>query len=548
VIASGQHWEGLVFGPHAAGSAVHGLEVAYGGANGRGNVVVDGCDPTFSALKSQHSDAAGLYVTGDAAPEIRDSEFVNNDDEGIYVAPGAGLARSPLGPTFLRNVLTGNGLAPVVLPAREVAQLDRSSSFAGNGLPIGIHGGTVAEDAVWRKLDEDYQVRGVVDIGGPDGPVVELEDLVVLLFDRRAGLTAGAIDDGALRIEAPIGVVMDGSAAAPAAGDWAGLVLGRNAAERPQSSLRGLAVWHAGATGASPTDPPGAAIALVERGGCAADESGGEPGAEPGGPPGSAVELTNVEIHSSGAVGLRAAPGTTLRAEEVWIDRALAGCVRVEVDPPTDEGPGCTATIMTFTDNACTESPVFGSWPLDALHALDPASNALGGPVVIDDALLAHDATMPLLPVPYRFTQRLRVQGPDGDLGPVLVVAGGNELQFTDDAGIEVGIEGRGGLVVEPDTTLTSAHALPAPGDWAGLRLGSLCTAVDLDGVALAFGGANDKGGLWLDGCTPTAGGLVDDLTLTDSSSCGLFDGGGALADLLGAIRYANNAGGDVCL
>jgi hypothetical protein len=515
VISSSSNWDGVTFGADDAGSLVQNLLVEYGGGNGKGNLYINDSAPLVSDILSRYSDSAGIYVTGTtAAPEIRDSVIVDNDQDGVYVTNTSGIARSLIGPTFAGNLLTGNGQSSVVLPPNFVGELDPSTQFSGNGRRIYIHGGTVLEDALWRKLDEDYEVLSDVKVQGPQDPVLELEDTITLYFQRDAALEAGVSDDGALIIDADVGVNMQSADVAPGPGDWEGIEIGRNGLLRSQTSLRGLFIRHAG--GSDVQD--GGAIEVLDRDACTSQEP--------------RVTLSEIAIRDSSKAGLYAESWTTFSADHLVISGALDGCVHLVVPsscPPVD--------VVSYTYNDCQDGAIFGEWTIAEADKLDSTST-YPGPVLIPDTVLTQDVTVPVLPVPYRVTALLQVKD---DAMPTLTLSPGVIMEFDTNAGLEIGAGNEGGLVAD-GVTFTSSKSSPAQGDWEGIRLGQYCTEVELTNSVVEYGGANNHANVWVDDCDV---GTVSDSSLTDSNTCGIAVDGLLTYENL---TFSNNAGGDVCL
>jgi hypothetical protein len=531
VVSTGVEWDGVTFGPHDLGSSIDGLVIEHGGANTKGNLYVNDSEPLIANVVSRYSDNNGLYVSGtSAAPEIRDSEFSDNDTDGVYVASTSGLARSVLGPTFVGNQLIGNR-APIVVPPNIVGEIDLATVFLDNDELIGIHGGDMLEDGAWYPLADGYRVYGDIDIQGPQDPVLVIQAGVVMSFDRDAALNVGTSDDGALIVSgtsaAP--VLMTSSAQAPGEGDWEGIEIGRNGPLRAQSQLQWLIIEYAG--GSDVQD--GGAIEVVDRDDCQSKEP--------------YVAMSDITIRQSSKAGLWAESYTWFSADRFDVDGALDGCFAVFTPSFTCPPPD----VAGFTDNLCTNSAIFGVWPLVKVGLLPNAGNTFPGPVLIEDDRLATSVTMPLIPVPYRLTKVLKVY--ETTLQPVLTVSAGNVLQFESGAGLEVGVSAAGGLVLEDGVTLESGSPVPQPGDWLGVRMGNNCLPSSLAGT-ISHGGANTFGDVYVNGCgdevlDPLLQPLTfGDLTLTDSSTCGLHLGLNNSGPYdLGTISYLGNLGGDLC-
>ena len=73
-------WEGIRLGPgcDAASTVFEGLTVEYGGANGYGNLLFDGCDGTLRDSVVQHSSAYGVYRLNGASPTLDNVTYADN--------------------------------------------------------------------------------------------------------------------------------------------------------------------------------------------------------------------------------------------------------------------------------------------------------------------------------------------------------------------------------------------------------------------------------------------------------------------------------------
>ncbi|MEN0062894.1 MAG: putative metal-binding motif-containing protein [Myxococcota bacterium] len=518
IVALSDSWDGLTFGPNDLGSVVNGLLIEYGGSNAFGNLYLWDASPTFTNVVSRYADGDGLAVTGSsAAPSIADSRFEDNDEYGVNVASNSGLVPDT---GFSGNVCSGNGLAPMVLPPDALGALDATSSFAGNGQAIQVHSGTVLNDATWSLVDETYEMTGTIFIGGPRDPVVTVEDGVHMTFARNTTFNVGTNDDGSLIVLGDeTGVVMESAEPIPGEGDWYGMRVGANRGDAT-TALQGLTLRHAGGSDTG----VGAALELIDTDGCGTQED--------------ELVLEDLVIERSSKYALYAAAWSTLRIDGAVFTDNVDGCVYLDASSFC-QGP----TVTSFTGNTCTGSSEFGVWPLSEADALDETS-VYPGPILFDDAALSTDVTLKNLGVPYHFLSSVTV----GDSsGPVLTVESGNTLVFDFGEGLYVATSNSGGVVFEPgtpETTLTSIANSPAPGDWDGLRIGTFCTVADVEDVVLTYGGDNGVGSLYIDRCN--VGGLIDRVTIEQSSTCGLYYDDGLSTMTVGTVQYAGN-GTDVC-
>jgi len=243
-------WGGITFGSKDKGSRLDGLTIEYGGGNGYGNLYITSvASPTFVNVTSQYSGKSGLYVGGGAGADVSDSSFVNNNNDGVTVDASSHLAVTGNGPSFTNNVMTSNAQAPITLPAGSLAQLDKTSTFAGNSLPIQCSGGTVASNGTWQSLDEDVQINGNTFIEGPLNPTITIQDGATYLMGTSVGLYVGYNDDGyvtAAGSPSGAGILFTSPKALPGPNDWQGIYL---YAHSTGSSLTATTVEYGGSNG-----------------------------------------------------------------------------------------------------------------------------------------------------------------------------------------------------------------------------------------------------------------------------------------------------------
>jgi hypothetical protein len=156
-------------GTFNTGSSIDGAVFEYGGAGTQtgsigywGAVLVEaGANGTsnlsIADVVVRYSGTSGVAVLGGGDLELRDSQLVDNVENGLIVNDSrATLSRR-------RNlVLTGNGLRPAVLSPNQVSALDHSSTLQGKRhrrdppprVPAGF---AVTESATWPALGPHYQ-------------------------------------------------------------------------------------------------------------------------------------------------------------------------------------------------------------------------------------------------------------------------------------------------------------------------------------------------------------------------------------------------------
>jgi len=242
-------WDQLHLGAYDQGSTLEGVTAEYGGSTGNGLVYLIDNAPELIDCTVRASASEGVFVSTGAAPAISGTTVSDNAELGVYVASDAGLSTTNA-PSFTDNVLTGNGDAPMSLPAASVDQLDASASFAGNGEDrVVVTADTVDQDSTWQALDVAYRMEGNIFIQGSSNPHVTVEPGATLLFGTGAYLLIAYSDYGSLSAvgteTAPI--LFSSAASAPAAGDWGGLYFGTRCIDTA-SELDHVTVGYAGSS------------------------------------------------------------------------------------------------------------------------------------------------------------------------------------------------------------------------------------------------------------------------------------------------------------
>jgi hypothetical protein len=516
VIANSLNWDGLRIGTNDLGSVIADLDISYGGANTRGNIWVDDSAPMIERVFSHDSDNAGIYVSGaGAAPWIRDSDITDNDTNGVFVESSSGVARDSGGPTFSGNLLTRNGQSSVVFPPNFIGELDPSTTFVGNGDRVGIHGGTVLDDALWRKLDEDYEVRGDVFIGGPRDPVVDIEDEVTVYFDRDTSLRAGTVDDGVLRVNGSLanGVLFTSSDPAPGQGDWEGVMFGGAVTPDAQIAdhlLANLTIRYAGGSDVL----PGGAIEFDDRSFCGPTQN---------------LFLNNVTIEQTTKAAYYQHVTATVYIDGFVTDSSPDMAFNFDPTPPI-----CGFTIRSAADQTAKGIDIpstlaLGVFPVYELVDLQDPSNVFSTSPVVRDSTITSNTVIPDLGVPVIVENDIAL---GGAASPSLLIDPNVELRFEPGAGITCGQSGPG-LLIADGVTMTSNAAIPNIGDWRGITLNISCATVMQD-TLIEYAGGNGFGAIYNPsslccGQNPavdlfTGGGSVlYQMTIKDSSTCGMY-------------------------
>jgi len=514
LIVNGLNWDGIEFGINDGGSVIDGLTIEYGGGNGTGNLYINGSAPTVRNSTIRYSDSNGIEVAGAAAPEISYSSIVDNDENGVNVVSSSGIARG--GNSFAGNIITGNGQSSVVMPPNFVGELDDTTTFAGNGERIFILGGTVLEDALWEKLDEDYEVRGSVGVGGPQDPELVIDPGNTFFMARETSFSAGSADDGALIIDAVGDPVLFTSADTnPGAGDWVGLLIGDTGPVFRQSFLRGVTIDYAGGS-----NTPLTAGALEIEGG-------------------RTVYLEAININESSRLGLNVALLGSIEAHDISVYFPYENvCFQIDGEVidhatflpsnyPYNQQAGAWTGGACSSDVAVIPQPSLGEMTLEAAEIV-AANTSYGSAqfVTIDGATVGfgQSVSLPSIASYYQITDDLTV-----DAGGSLVIEGGANLVFASAAQLQS----------QGDLTIESAAALTGSSDWQGIDLsGGSVSIVDafIDGAGLQGGG-----GITI----ADTSGLIDGLAMTNTvGACDVYDEGRELDPYLSVVVCA---AGETC-
>ncbi len=492
--ANNLNWDGVKIGANGSDSEIAGLIVEEGGGNGKGNLWINASAPSIAYSVFQYSDNAGIYVDGTgAAPRITSTDMNYNDTYGLFVASTSGIYREIGSASFIDNSFVGNGTTSVALPPNYVGQLDESSTFADPNPTkrIRIHGGDVTDDALWQKLDADYEVLGSVYVEGPRDPVLEIAPQSVLYMARNSRFSMGADEDGALIIDAGSNpsdrVVFTSADPAPGPGDWVGMVIGENGPLRDQTTITGMDIEYAGSLGSLDS---GAIRVQARDGGCPSYYT-----------PQRNVALSYVSVLESGNIGLFMDEGSQASLDHVSVPLPLDGyCIGQDMRVPT-----CPAPLITAASDLSCAGVDLGYLNAASLAAIPP--NVDFGLIALDGGTYASDVTIPALLTPILVSETIAVRGVTN---PTLTIEDGTTLYFEADAGIEVGGFEPGELLVEGN----GSQFLPADGNlWQGFTLSTSCYA-EIQGGFVDGGGANGEAAIWVDGCDS---GIIGDVTFANS-------------------------------
>ena len=246
-------WRGLRFEDGAEDCRLMGATVEYaGGDTDTGAVEVLHSHLVISGSTVRDSETWGVFLWTGASASITDTRIEANGRGGLSLVGTARLGTEGVEPDFLRNVVTGNGGAPIDLPITQYHRLDPSSTFTGNATPfIESSGGIIDRSVRWQRLDSEVHVRSIIVVRG-DGvePTLTLDPGLVLRFDPNSGLHIGEGGPGALQlrgtVEAPVRLTT--ATDPPMAGTWNGLRLAAGCQADAGTLVEHAIIEYAGAT------------------------------------------------------------------------------------------------------------------------------------------------------------------------------------------------------------------------------------------------------------------------------------------------------------
>jgi hypothetical protein len=454
-------WSGVVLGALTESAILEGVTVIDGGAFG-----VGGC------LSVGSLDAGAVSVI--------DSTFQRCAGAGVEAAA----------PGFAFGVFSGNQFLDVDHGVR-VGPSAVASIFDDNDFTVAnrLTGGFIEESTFWGRQPVAWIVEDNLEVGGAAAPTLTLGAGLNLQLEADAHLRVGGFSAGGLTVAGAEGlpVVLESAAATPAAGDWAGVVLGTQALAGGR--VDHLELRHAGA--ATGADTLGCLTVLLD------DEA--------------SLSVTN---------------------------SLFEGCAQAAVAAPI---PGFS--FLLFDDNRLLTGDVGLRLPASALASLG-AGNSYGSISrnLLESAFIFESAEWRDQGVPWDVDGDVLVGG-----GATLTLAAGTQLRFDDEARLQVGGSGPGGLVAEgfgADEITFEAVPDGGAGSWVGLVFVDAPlpgTSIDLanirDGGQLT--GPDTLGAVTLDGTS--TGVSITNTTFEDNAQADIFVDCGSTPDLSGNTH--TNAG-----
>jgi hypothetical protein len=179
-------------------------------------------DPVRTILNYCRIEGAGTgnasAITCYSVPvTITNTRIADNSADGIYCY-NTGFAR------FQNDTITGCAGFPLHLAAQYVSTIGSGNSFTGNTNHDGIEviGGTITQNAQFRRQDVPYLIRDSIAVGSALEPALIIESGVELRFDPGTALQIGRAAPARLEaIGSPDSITFTAASAGP--GAWHGL-------------------------------------------------------------------------------------------------------------------------------------------------------------------------------------------------------------------------------------------------------------------------------------------------------------------------------------
>ena len=227
-------WLGLTFGAESTGSAMTGVTIQYGGANGEGCLLLSGGELEMTDTVVQDCGEAGVIVQSGSF--TMDGGSVLN--AGTYGLELEGGTLDVQGVT-----ISGSGTAPIRVLPDAMGAIASDCTLTGNTLDaVVVSEGTATVSATWAALGVPWQAEG--DLLIDSTATVTVTDGLTLAFEPLTWLVV----EGTLDVQgAATGVTFTSSESSPAAGDWAGFRVSEGAV----ATLDGLLVEYGGGSGSA---------------------------------------------------------------------------------------------------------------------------------------------------------------------------------------------------------------------------------------------------------------------------------------------------------
>lgn len=469
-------WLGVVFGFQSdPTSALRHVEIEYAGSSSSypGAVVLSSnATATLENVAIADIGAHDIYLG-------QNSEITVTDSTLTSVRFGHASARG----NFSGNSFVDWGATTSVVSPQGAGALGQGNSFQTvAGAVTEVMPSTIAEDTTWTGAQGPLHLLGstyVQDL--TNAPTLTISGGAELRFAPNAGLWIGYSYAGRLVADgAGSEILFTSASATPTPGDWYGIVLGTRL--EPGAAIRDARIEYAGLSASFP-----GALYL----------NNDEPLTLDG------VHFANNDRHDI-YLGLSA-------------NLVASGCT-LSTLRYIDDSVQATWDGNTFIDWGATTSTVSlaGADAISHGNLFQPVAGAV---VNLIPGSIAEDTTLGPDPGPYVVAGSIYAQ--DASTSPTLTIEPGVELRMTANQGLFVGLTYPGRLIADGSAgapiRFTSSQPSPAPGDWAGISIGSQSLAGSLISnarIEYAGGSASQPGALYLNNNAPTT---VDGVIFADN-------------------------------
>ncbi len=202
---------------------------------------------------------------------------------------------------------------------------------------------------------------------------------------------------------------------------------------------------------------------------------------------GSEITFARIEYAGADAHGCRGA--LTIQNQKSGKRLAITNTTFANNDRAAIASDSEKALFAKFERNVFKANKISLSAPAAVLGSVG-AGNTFGDPIeTFGD--VKENTSWGAFGVPIQVKDHIAIASEAG--APVLTIAPGSTLKFAAGTYLSVG-ETKGGGLVAPKVTFTSANATPHPGDWAGLFFYKRTSNVNLEGATIEHAGQDAHG------------------------------------------------------
>ncbi len=368
------------------------------------------------------------------------------------------------------------------------------------GCPV-EHCGNIDVDETWTA-DHLHIVTCDVTVGGPESPVLTIEDGVRVEFVIGTGLYVAGSSSGRMDVLGDeLGVTFTSEEDTPSPGDWTELKIGYF---DEGSTLSGFTLEGGGGGGYG-------ALLIY----------------------GASPTLSDCAVSGSASAGIYGRVGASL---------SLVDC---DLSDNADDGLYLEASgeLTRFEGVNMTGNGGFPlSVPANSVGLLDETSTYTGNGddriKILEDKVTA-SATWSALGLPYYVVGNVSVEG---STTPTLAIEDGVELLFSGGVGMSVGDAGRGILDVRGDTlgVVFTAADDEDPGEWDGISFGAFDEGSSLTMAEVTWGGGNGYGGIYASGASLS----LEGCTIAGNDGAGIYAKSSAELDITETTIQENDGYG----